>query len=275
MLTTVTSWLWIDIHRQIGVLYTAYTTIPNLFCSLSFFFSDIQPIKERGKQQVCLCHQYIYIYRSNIEQSIHIQSQTHTHTHTHTQYIQSSHRQTHTSAKFSRKKGKGLCRTTDTIDCQPPPPPRPPPPRLSPFGWSQTIKPTLPSYTGYHQFGGGGGGGVGGGVMIPTNSTNTTTTTKAMSCNKIGQSIDQEEKYMANKRELSQFSRCFSFVNSSGPTQTGRRRSTLNPDGGWTISTWSVSLPTILGGRDLCIWLPCKSWSTGRWIVQIQVHQRS
>ena len=53
--------------------------------------------------------------------------------------------------------------------------------------------------------------------------------------------------------------RCFSFVNSSGPTQTGRRRSTLNPDGGWTISTWSVSLPTILGGRDLCIWLPCKS----------------
>ena len=30
----------------------------------------------------------------------------------------------------------------------------------------------------------------------------------------------------------------------------GCRRSTLNPDGGWTISTWSVSLPTILGGRD-------------------------
>ena len=51
-----------------------------------------------------------------------------------------------------------------------------------------------------------GGGGVGGGVMIPTNSTNTTTTTKAMSCNKIGQSIEHEEKYMANKRELSQFS---------------------------------------------------------------------
>ena len=61
---------------------------------------------------------------------------------------------------------------------------------------------------------------------------------------------------MANKRELSQFSiwrrtrRCFSFVNSNGLTQTGRRRSTLNPDGGWTISTSSVSLPTILGGRD-------------------------
>ena len=33
-----------------------------------------------------------------------------------------------------------------------------------------------------------------------------------------------------------------------------------NPDGGWTISTWSVSLPTIMGGCDLCIWLPCKSW---------------
>ena len=44
--------------------------------------------------------------------------------------------------------------------------------------------------------------------------------------------------------------RCFSFVNSNGLTQTGRRRSTLNTDGGWTISTSSVSLPTILGGRD-------------------------
>ena len=160
-----------------------------------------------------------------------------------------------------------MCRTTDTIDFQPPPPPPPPPPQVSqintqvvPFGWSQTIKLTLPSYTGYHQFGGGGG----------SNSTNTTTTTKAMSCNKIGQSIEHANRLRKSTWQTKENSvnsafgegtrRCFSFVNSNGPTQTGRRRSTLNPDGGWTISTWSVSLPTILGGRDLYIWLPSKSW---------------
>ena len=152
MLTTVTSWLWIDIYRQIGVLYTAYTTIPNLFCSLSFFFSDIQPIKERGKQQVCLCHQYIYIYRSKIEQSIHIiqsQTNTHTHTHAHTQYIQSSHRQTHTSAKFSRK-GEGFVSNNGHNRFSTPPPP---PPQV---GWSETIK--LPTQGVTSSAGGGGGG---------------------------------------------------------------------------------------------------------------------
>ena len=30
--------------------------------------------------------------------------------------------------------------------------------------------------------------------MIPTNSTNTTTTTKAMSCNKIGQTIEHANR---------------------------------------------------------------------------------
>ena len=96
--------------------------------------------------------------------------------------------------------------------------------------------------------------------MIPTNSTNTTTTTKAMSCNKIGRSIEHANRLSKSTWQTKENSvnsafgegtrRCFFFVNSSGPTQTGRRRSTLNPDGGWTISTWSVSLPTILGGRD-------------------------
>ena len=91
-----------------------------------------------------------------------------------------------------------------------------------------------------------------------------------MSCNKIGQSIEHANRLRKSTWQTKENSvnsafgegtrRCFSFVNSSGPTQTGCRRSTLNPDGGWTISTWSVSLPTIMGGRDLCIWLPCKSW---------------
>ena len=142
----------------------------------------------------------IYIYRSNIEQSIHIQSsQTHTHTHTHkhTQYIQSSHRQTHTSAKFSRK-GEGFVR--DRFSTPPTPPPQVVPLWVVPNNQADSsFLHRVPPV-------GGGGGGVGGGVMIPTNSTNTTTTTKAMSCNKIGQSIEHEEKYMANKRELSQFS---------------------------------------------------------------------
>ena len=47
---------------------------------------------------------------------------------------------------------------------------------------------------------------------------------------------------MANKRELSQF--------SIWRRDSSMLFTTLNPDGGWTISTWSVSLPTILGGRD-------------------------
>ena len=179
MLTTVTSWLWIDIHRHIHRSIILHTRPFQIYFVLSRFFSlpSIQP---------------------------------------------------------------------------PPPPPPPPPPRLSPFGWSQTIKPTLPSYT----IPGGGGG-----VMIPTNSTNTTTTTKAMSCNKIGQSIEHANRLRKSTWQTKENSvnsvfgegtrRCFSFVNSSGPTQTGCRRSTLNPDGGWTISTvrepshyygWSRSL---------------------------------
>ena len=122
---------------------------------------------------------YIYIYRSNIEQSIHI--------------------------ILPQNFRGGLCRTTDTIDFQqrfstPPPTPTPPPPPVPNNQADSSFLHRVPPV------GGGGGGRVGGGVMIPTNSTNMTTTTKAMSCNKIGQSIEHEEKYMANKRELSQFS---------------------------------------------------------------------
>ena len=182
MLTTVTSWLWIDIHRQIGVLYTAFTTILNYFVPSHFFFSDIQPIKERGKQQVCLCHQYIniYIYRSNIEQSIHIQSQTHTHTHTHTHTVYSKLTQTNT---YFRKIFEGFVSNNGHDRFSNPPPP--PPPQVVPL-WVVPNNQANSSFL--HRVppvrGGGGGGGVGGGVMIPTNSRKSF-----------------KEKYMANKRE--------------------------------------------------------------------------
>ena len=145
MLTTVTSWLWIDIHRQIGVLYTAYTTIPNLFCSLSFFFSDIHPTNQAAWKTTGLSSRTIDTHTYNHKHTLS--------THTNTQY--SKHTQTNTYfRKIFEERGR-VCveqRTRSIFKS---------PPRLSPFGWSQTIKPTLPSYTGYHQFGGGGGGGGG------------------------------------------------------------------------------------------------------------------
>ena len=167
MLTTVTSWLWIDIHRQIGVLYTAYTIHDHSkFCSLLFFFSVIHPTNQAAwkTKQVCLCHQYIYIYRSNRTIDTHTITNTHTYTHTHTHTHTRTHTHTHTQyskltqtntyfRKIFEERGR-VCVEQRTRSIFNPPPP---PPRLSPFGWSQTIKPTLPSYT---VPGGGGGGGV-------------------------------------------------------------------------------------------------------------------
>ena len=71
-----------------------------------------------------------------------------------------------------------------------------------------------------------------------------------MHANRLRKSAWQTKENSVNSAFGEGTRRCFSFVNSNGLTQTGRRRSTLNPDGGWMISTWSVSLPTILGGRD-------------------------
>ena len=101
------------------------------------------------------------------------------HTHAHTQYIQSSHRQTHTSAKFSRK-GEGFVSNNGHNRFSTPP-------RLGGPKQSSFLHRVSPVQ-------GGGGGDVGGDVMIPTNSTNTTTTTKAMSCNKIGQTIEHANR---------------------------------------------------------------------------------
>ena len=206
MLTTVTSWLWIDIHRQIGVLYTAYTTIPNFFVLSHFFLCHpSNPWKTTG---LSMSPVYIGVIYSSRTIDTHTYNHKHTHTHTHTQY--SKHTQTNTYfRKIFEERGR-VCVEQRTRSIFNPPPP--PPPRLSP---------------------------------------------------KIGQSIEHEEKYMANKRELSQFSiwrRDSSMLFLCEQQRTHTNGSTLNPDGGWTISTWSVSLPTILGGRDLCIWLPCKSW---------------
>ena len=142
----------------------------------------------------------IYIYRSNIEQSIHIQSQTHTqthtHTHTHTQYIQSSHRQTHTSAKFSRK-GEGFVSNNGHDRFSTPPPP--PPPHLWVVPNNQADSSFLHRVPPVR---GGGGGGRGRNDSYQLNQHDDDN----KSCNKIGQSIEHEEKYMANKRKLSQFS---------------------------------------------------------------------
>ena len=172
---------------------------------------------------------------------------THTYNHKHTL---STHTQTNTYfRKILEGKGKGLCRTTDTIDFQP---------QVSQINTQVVLLWLVPNNQADSSFlhrvppvrGGGGA----------SNSTITTTITKAMSCNKIGQSIEHANRLRKSTWQTKENSvnsafgegtrRCFSLVNSSGPTQTGRRRSTLNPDGGWTISTWSVSLPTILGGRD-------------------------
>ena len=71
-----------------------------------------------------------------------------------------------------------------------------------------------------------------------------------MHANRIRKSAWQTKENSVNSAFGEGTRRCFSFVNSNGLTQTGCRRSTLNPDGGWTISTLSVSLPTILGGRN-------------------------
>ena len=71
-----------------------------------------------------------------------------------------------------------------------------------------------------------------------------------MHANRLRKSAWQTKENSVNSAFGEGTRRCFSFVNSNGLTQTGHRRSTLNPDGGSTISTWSVSLPTILGGRD-------------------------
>ena len=78
-----------------------------------------------------------------------------------------------------------------------------------------------------------------------------------MHANRLRKSAWQTKENSVNSAFGEGTRRCFSFVNSNGLTQTGRRRSTLNPDGGWTISTSSVSLPTILGGRDRDdVWQP-------------------
>ena len=71
-----------------------------------------------------------------------------------------------------------------------------------------------------------------------------------MHANRLRKSAWQTKENSVNSAFGEGTPRCFSFVNSNGLMQTGCRRSTLNPDGGWTISTLSVSLPTILGGHD-------------------------
>ena len=189
---------------------------------------------------------------------------THTYNHKHTL---STHTQTNT---YFRKILKGFVSNNGHDRFSTPPPP--PPPQVSQINTQVVPLWLVPNNQADSSFlhrvppvrgGGGGGGGVQLNQHDDDNKGNVMQ--QNWTVNRARKSF--KEKYMANKRTNSVNSafgegtrRCFSFVNSSGPTQTGCRRSTLNPDGGWTISTWSVSLPTIMGGRDLCIWLPCKSW---------------
>ena len=154
-------------------------TIPNFV--LSRFFSDIQPIKERGKQQVSLYHQYIYIYIyiGVIEQSIHIQYHKHTHIHIHTHTQCSKLTQTNTYfCKLFEERGR-VCVEQRTRSIFNPPPPPPPPPQVVPI----------------------------------------------QHANRLRKSTWQTKENSVNSAFGEGTRRCFSFVNSSGPTQTGCRRS--------------------------------------------------
>ena len=115
MLTTVTSWLWIDIHRHIHRSIILHTRPFQIYFVLSRFFlchPSNQSSSVENKTGLSMSPVYIgVIYSSRT-------IDTHTYNHKHTL---STHTQTNTYfRKILEGKGKGLCRTTDTIDFQPP-----------------------------------------------------------------------------------------------------------------------------------------------------------
>ena len=175
---------------------------------------------------------------------IHIHTITNTHSkHTHTHSIQSTHRQTHTSAKFSRK-GEGFVSNNgrnrfstpqvSQINTQ-----------VVPLPNNQADSSFLHRVPPVRGRGGGGGGGCNDSYQL--NQHDDDNKGNVMHTNRLRKSAWQTKENSVNSAFGEGTRRCFSFVNSNGLTQTGRRRSTLNHDGGWTISTSSVSLPTIFG----------------------------
>ena len=117
MLTTVTSWLWIDIHRHIhrSIIYCIHDHSKFILFSLVFFLCHPSNQSSSVENKTGLSMSPVYIGVIYSSRTI----DTHTYNHKHTL---STHTQTNTYfRKILEGKGKGLCRTTDTIDFQPPP----------------------------------------------------------------------------------------------------------------------------------------------------------